>query len=79
MIRKLQIEHVTHFFPAPEGGDLKVLEDVSFDVGAGEFVSIIGASVVLFRAYSWRRAAASTSSITRSRLPPHSWAIRLSV
>ena len=44
MIRKLQIEHVTHFFPAPEGGDLKVLEDVSFDVGAGEFVSIIGAS-----------------------------------
>ena len=44
MISKLQIEHVTHFFPAPEGGDLKVLEDVSFDVGAGEFVSIIGAS-----------------------------------
>ena len=44
MISKLQIEHVTHFFPAPEGGDLKVLEDVSFDVGEGEFVSIIGAS-----------------------------------
>ena len=44
MISKLQIEHVTHLFPAPEGGDLKVLEDVSFDVGAGEFVSIIGAS-----------------------------------
>ena len=35
---------MTHFFPAPEGGVLKVLEDVSFGVSAGEFVSIIGAS-----------------------------------
>jgi NitT/TauT family transport system ATP-binding protein len=42
---KLTIRNVRHFYPAPGGTvDLCVLDDVSFDVAAGEFISIIGAS-----------------------------------
>jgi NitT/TauT family transport system ATP-binding protein len=42
---KLTIRNVRHFYPAPGGSEeLCVLDDVSFDVAAGEFISIIGAS-----------------------------------
>ena len=41
---KLAIENVTHVFPTPNGGQLCVLEKISFEVRAGEFIAIIGAS-----------------------------------
>jgi len=40
------VDEVTHWFPATdEGGtDLRVLDDVSFEVPAGQFLAIVGAS-----------------------------------
>jgi NitT/TauT family transport system ATP-binding protein len=41
---KLQLDHISHFFPAPDGGRLEVLRDISLSLNAGEFVTVIGAS-----------------------------------
>jgi ABC-type nitrate/sulfonate/bicarbonate transport system ATPase subunit len=41
----LRVERVSKTFPGVRGrGDLEVLRDISFEVGTGEFVSIIGPS-----------------------------------
>lgn len=40
----LEIDALTKRYPSPEGGDLTVFEDVSFDINKGEFVCIIGHS-----------------------------------
>jgi energy-coupling factor transporter ATP-binding protein EcfA2 len=40
----LEIDALTKRYPNPEGGDLTVFQDVSFDIDKGEFVCIIGHS-----------------------------------
>jgi NitT/TauT family transport system ATP-binding protein len=40
----LSIDNVSHLYATPAGGTLAVLENVSFNVEAGEFIAIIGAS-----------------------------------
>jgi nitrate/nitrite transport system ATP-binding protein len=40
----LEIDALTKRYPNPEGGELTVFEDVSFDIDKGEFVCIIGHS-----------------------------------
>jgi NitT/TauT family transport system ATP-binding protein len=40
----LVIENVSHDYATPNGGKLRVLENISFQVKAGEFIAIIGAS-----------------------------------
>jgi NitT/TauT family transport system ATP-binding protein len=40
----LTIENVSHLYATPGGGMLRVLDNISFQVKAGEFVAIIGAS-----------------------------------
>jgi NitT/TauT family transport system ATP-binding protein len=40
----LTIENVSHLYAAPDGSTLRVLENISFKVKAGEFIAIIGAS-----------------------------------
>ena len=40
----LRVEHVSKAFPSPGGASRVVLDDVSFDVKAGEFVCLVGAS-----------------------------------
>ena len=40
----LEIDALAKRYPSPEGGELTVFEDVSFDIDKGEFVCIIGHS-----------------------------------
>jgi NitT/TauT family transport system ATP-binding protein len=40
----LDIDNVSHVYATPGGGDLRVLDNISFHVKAGEFIAIIGAS-----------------------------------
>ena len=41
--RLLDVTHIVKRFPTPEG-DIVAVDDVSFSIAAGEFVSIIGPS-----------------------------------
>jgi NitT/TauT family transport system ATP-binding protein len=41
---RVRVDAVSKVYPAPAGGRLVALEDVSFDVGDGEFVTILGPS-----------------------------------
>src|SRR5664279_3652488 len=38
------VKNVTHEFPQPNGSPLRVLDDVTFDVGANEVVALLGPS-----------------------------------
>jgi NitT/TauT family transport system ATP-binding protein len=40
----LAIENISHLYATPDGGTLAVLDNISFNVTAGEFIAIIGAS-----------------------------------
>jgi nitrate/nitrite transport system ATP-binding protein len=41
----LEIDHVTKYFPAPDGGgDVCVFRDVAFSIAEGEFVTMVGHS-----------------------------------
>jgi len=41
---RVRVDSVSKVYPAPAGGQLVALEDVSLDVGDGEFVTILGPS-----------------------------------
>jgi ABC-type sugar transport system ATPase subunit len=41
---RVRVESVTKVYPGPAGAPLVALEDVSLDVGDGEFVTILGPS-----------------------------------
>jgi len=41
---KLRIAGINHFYPGNEGQVLEVLRDISLDIGAGEFLSVVGGS-----------------------------------
>ena len=41
---RVRVESVTKVYPGPAGNRLVALEDVSLDVGDGEFVTILGPS-----------------------------------
>jgi NitT/TauT family transport system ATP-binding protein len=43
-VAKLSVEGVSHAYPTPAGGLQTVLENVSLQIEAGEFISVIGAS-----------------------------------
>jgi NitT/TauT family transport system ATP-binding protein len=43
-VAKLSVEGVSHAYPTPEGTLQTVLENVSLQIEAGEFISVIGAS-----------------------------------
>ncbi|HTH97073.1 MAG TPA: ABC transporter ATP-binding protein [Stellaceae bacterium] len=44
MPAKLSVEAISHRYSTVDGAELSVLEDISFDIQAGEFISVIGAS-----------------------------------
>ena len=39
---RVRVDSVSKVYPAPAGGRLVALQDVSLDVGDGEFVTILG-------------------------------------
>lgn len=43
-MRMIQLDHVTHRYRSPTGGEVKVFEDMSLSIDAGEFVALRGPS-----------------------------------
>ena len=69
---KLRLTHIGHAFQVGSGAPLQVLDDVTFDVKAREFITIVGGSgsgkTTLLRIID--RLLKASEGEVRARLPP---------
>ena len=42
MSAAVEVDRLVKVFPAPDGGDLRAVDDISFDVREGEIFGILG-------------------------------------